>query len=162
MDRLWAPWRAEFVAAPEGGGGCFLCDAASSPSSDAENFVLRRSAHSFVILNRYPYNTGHLMVVPFRHVSSPADLSDEEALDLHRLTVLALRVIGEAMNPHGFNVGLNLGRAAGAGVADHMHVHVVPRWSGDTNFMPVIAGTKVLPHDLPAVRDLLLPGFRRP
>ena len=142
---IWAPWRMKYISniASQQGGGCFLC-AKPSEGRDDENFILYRSRLCFIILNAYPYNTGHLLIAPYAHKPSLVDLSDEELLDLMKCTSLSLRVLSEALRPDGFNVGLNLGRYAGAGLEGHVHVHVVPRWAGDTNFMPVIADTKVL------------------
>ncbi|MCX8205432.1 MAG: HIT domain-containing protein [Candidatus Nezhaarchaeota archaeon] len=148
MERnvLWAPWRMEYVSnVASHQSGCFLCTKPSE-GRDEENLILHRGRACFIILNAYPYNTGHLLIAPYAHKPSLVDLSDEELLDLMKCTSLGLKVLGEAFRPDGFNVGLNLGRCAGAGLEGHVHVHVVPRWIGDTNFMPVIANTKVLPE----------------
>jgi ATP adenylyltransferase len=148
MERLWAPWRMEYInSAREGEGGCIFCDLPAE-GDDEKNYILIRGEKAFVILNKFPYNSGHLMIAPFRHVGEVEQLEDEEALDLHDLLQRSLKALKEAMSPDGFNIGMNLGRVAGAGVPDHLHWHVVPRWSGDTNFLPVIAGTKVLPEML--------------
>jgi ATP adenylyltransferase len=146
MDRLWAPWRIEYVAVaqPE---GCIFC-AKPAENRDEENLILHRSGLSFIILNAFPYNNGHLMVAPYRHVGDLDDLSDEEALEVVRLVTLGKKTLTAAFRPDGFNIGVNLGRTGGAGIVDHVHVHVVPRWDGDTNFMPVTAGTKVMPQAL--------------
>lgn len=146
METLWAPWRIKYVEVkkPE---GCIFCDK-SAADDDEENLILHRDQLGFIILNAFPYNNGHLMAAPYRHVGAIADLSDEEKLQLMQLVDLAIGVISRTMSPDGFNVGINLGRVAGAGVVDHVHIHVVPRWNGDTNFMPVIADTKVLPEAL--------------
>jgi ATP adenylyltransferase len=145
MENLWAPWRMEFIQAekPE---GCIFCTfpAQTGEQADRKNLILGRSRHSFAILNRYPYNNGHLMVIPRRHTAEFEDLPGEELDDLHRLLQRSVRVVKEAYRPEGFNLGMNLGKVAGAGIADHLHHHVVPRWGGDTNFMPVLAETKVL------------------
>jgi ATP adenylyltransferase len=127
--------------------GCVFCQAVAA-GEDRAHLVLHRETLAFIILNRYPYNSGHLMVVPVRHVARPGGLSGDEARALWDLVGLAIRVLEHAMAPEGFNVGMNLGRAAGAGIDDHLHVHVVPRWAGDTNYMPVLAETKVLPEHL--------------
>lgn len=156
-DRLWAPWRLEYVAssAPKPKGGCFLCAYAEAPGNDAENLVVARSESTLTVLNRFPYNNGHLLVAPRSHKADLSDLDDAELLacghELQRMTEL----IGRLMNPDGFNVGLNLGRAAGAGLPGHLHWHIVPRWSGDTNFMPVLSDTKVIPQSLEALYELL-------
>jgi ATP adenylyltransferase len=145
MENLWAPWRMEFIQA-EKTEGCIFCKfpAETGPEADRRNLIVARSAHSFVILNRYPYNNGHLMVIPRRHTSDFAALPPNELDDLHRLLQLAVQLVKEAYKPEGFNLGMNLGKVAGAGIADHLHHHVVPRWGGDTNFMPVLSDTKVL------------------
>ena len=146
---LWAPWRLAYIRSTVKPGRqekCIFCEA---PSMDEEEaLVLYKGEHAFVILNKYPYNTGHLMVVPYRHVPSLEDLKPEEALDVWRLVVASMRALRRVYRPHGFNVGVNVGRAAGAGIEEHVHVHVVPRWQGDANFMPVIGGVKVIPQDL--------------
>ncbi len=148
MERLWAPWRGEYVKSASKGEdqGCLFCEL--QKQDDEEALILARTELSFAVLNRYPYNSGHLMVAPFRHVGNLEDLKDEESLDAQQLLQRAIRALKEAMEPDGFNLGMNLGRVAGAGVADHLHMHVVPRWNGDTNFMPVTAETKVLPETL--------------
>ena len=147
---LWAPWRYSYVTKASKQNNrdrkCIFCEAPRK--SDEESLIVYRSTHSYIIMNLYPYNTGHVMVVPFRHVASIEELSDEELLDLMRTTKIALKIIRMAYNPDGFNIGVNIGRVAGAGIEDHVHIHVVPRWNGDTNFMPVIAGVKVIPQDI--------------
>ncbi len=160
MDKLWAPWRGEFVSGLAGDDECFLCRIARENADDT-NFVLHRGERVFALLNRYPYNTGHLMVVPYAHVGDITEIDDPVALELHRVTVLMIGALNAAMRPHGINVGWNLGRAAGAGLVGHVHQHLVPRWNGDTNFMPVIAETKVLSHDLNTVHALILDGIRK-
>jgi ATP adenylyltransferase len=145
MENLWAPWRMEFIKA-EKREGCIFCafPAESGEEADQRNLVLGRSAHSFAILNKYPYNNGHLMVIPRRHTAEFTALPEEELFDLHRLLQRSVRLLNHAYRPEGFNIGMNLGKVAGAGIADHLHYHVVPRWGGDTNFMPIISDTKVL------------------
>ncbi len=145
MERLWSPWRLAYVSGGES-KGCVFCDAQAD--EQAEPLVLFSGATCFVILNLYPYNNGHLMVVPRRHVATLGEASSDELTELIRLTRAAEIALTEAYRPQGLNVGMNLGRAAGAGVADHMHVHVVPRWAGDTNFMSTIGETRVLPEEL--------------
>ncbi len=148
MEILWAPWRARYVEkAAKGESKCIFCEALRDGDDEA-HLVVYRSRHSIAMLNLYPYNTAHTMVAPRRHVPSIELLSDEELLDLFKLVTLVMKAIRREYNPHGFNVGINVGRVAGAGIESHVHVHVVPRWSGDTNFMPVVAGTKVMPEDL--------------
>ncbi len=146
MKRLWAPWRYAYIATPPV-SGCVLCEAPTS-GDDRAALILHRVPEGYLILNRFPYNTGHLMVVPLRHLASPDQLTPREGETLMALVSLGVRALERAMEPDGFNVGMNLGRAAGAGIADHLHLHIVPRWSGDTNFMPVLGGVKVLPEHL--------------
>ncbi len=157
MRQLWAPWRLEYVQAAGEETGCVFCRAAEG--EDEEGLVVERGAHAFVLLNKYPYASGHLMVAPFRHEAEFGGLSTEEALEVHRLATRGLAALGETMGPHGFNLGWNLGRIAGAGVVDHVHLHVVPRWAGDTNFMPVLADVKVLPEALAATRQKLVDAW---
>ncbi|MDZ7815171.1 MAG: HIT domain-containing protein [Planctomycetota bacterium] len=154
MEKLWAPWRGKFVSNISDDDECFLCRVLKE-DNDGDNYVLKRGEKVFAILNRYPYNTGHLMVVPNRHVAEFEELDEDESLELLRMTKRMIVALKGSMYPHGINVGMNLGRSAGAGVVGHIHLHIVPRWDGDTNFMPVIGGTKVLPHDLPTVFKLL-------
>ena len=148
MKQLWAPWRLEYIRQADELPGCIFCE-------PDEELVVRRGELAFALLNRFPYSSGHLMVAPARHVGSFGALTDEEALEVHRLAAEALEALAAAYAPDGSNLGWNLGRAAGAGVVDHVHLHVVPRWSGDTNFMPVLADVKVLPEHLAATRDRL-------
>jgi ATP adenylyltransferase len=149
MERLWAPWRMEYIdsARDEEPKGCLFCEAPKE-GDDEKALIVARSEQSFAILNKYPYNSGHLMVAPFRHVGDLEGLEDDEALDMQRLLQRSIKALKQAMQPDGFNLGMNLGRVAGAGVPDHLHWHVVPRWNGDTNFMPVIANLKILPERL--------------
>jgi ATP adenylyltransferase len=149
-ERLWAPWRLEYIQSADEQPGCVFCLAGDG--DDAERLVVHRGSRAFVLLNRFPYASGHLMVAPARHVGEYRDLDDEEALELHRLARSGLAALGETYGPQGFNLGWNLGRIAGAGVVDHVHLHVVPRWAGDTNFMPVLADVRVLPEHLEATR----------
>jgi len=154
MQRLWAPWRMEYIKGVEDRDGCFLCDAAAC-EDDRERLVLWREGSCLALLNRWPYNNGHLLVAPVRHVSDLAELSEEQLLCQMTMLQRCERNLKRVMSPDGFNVGLNLGRSAGAGLAEHMHWHVVPRWSGDTNFMPVSAATKVIPQSLEELWELL-------
>ncbi|MDT7545332.1 MAG: adenylyltransferase [Actinomycetota bacterium] len=150
--RLYTPHRMAYIKG-EGKDGCPFCEIPELP--DAEGLVVARGKVCFVVLNLYPYNSGHLMVVPYRHVSSYDELSEDETVELATLTQRSLRAIRHASGAQGFNVGMNLGSVAGAGIAAHLHQHVVPRWGGDTNFMPVVGHTKVLPQLLPDTRELL-------
>jgi ATP adenylyltransferase len=160
MERLWSPWRSHYVATADDGDGCFLCKGLEG-GDDQSHGILYRAAHTFVILNAYPYNSGHVMVAPFRHVGEPDDLESGERHELMDVTFAAVEVARGALRPHGFNIGINLGRVAGAGVPGHLHVHVVPRWGGDTNFMPVVGETKVMPELLADTAAKLRPGFAR-
>ena len=151
--QLWAPWRLEYVQSADDQPGCVFCHARDG--DDAERLVVHRGERAFVLLNKFPYASGHLMVAPDRHASEFGELSDDEALELHHLSARAIRALGAVFSPEGFNLGWNIGRVAGAGVVDHVHLHVVPRWSGDTNFMPVLADVKVLPEHLDETRRKL-------
>jgi ATP adenylyltransferase len=158
MERLWTPWRLAYVTeASTPAPGCIFC--AALAGLDVDPLVVHRASKSYVILNKFPYNNGHLMVVPHRHVGRLAELDSAEVGELMHLAQLAERVLASVYAPHGFNMGLNLGTAAGAGIADHLHMHVVPRWSGDTNFISVVGETRVLPEELPATADRLRTAF---
>ena len=158
MDRLWSPWRLPYILKGEDAGGCVFCDA---PEGDQAALIIFRGATCYVILNLYPYNNGHVMVVPNRHIASLAAATHEELCELIELTRRAEVALGEAYNPHGLNMGINLGKPAGAGVLDHVHMHIVPRWNGDTNFMTVVGETRVLPEELPQSAAKLRPIFAR-
>lgn len=157
MRQLWAPWRLEYIQG-EKVGECIFCRAAAG-GEDRQRLVVARGARCFVIMNLYPYNTGHVMVVPYTHRSRLQELKEEELLDLMRYTDYALRVQERVLRAEGVNVGMNLGRAAGAGIDDHLHIHVVPRWVGDTNYMPVLGEVKVIPEHLAATYQRLVEGF---
>jgi ATP adenylyltransferase len=153
VEHIWAPWRVEFILG-EKPKGCILCQRPKE-KDDKSNLVLYRGKENFVILNRFPYNPGHLMISPYRHVPSLEEMTDaemQEHFDLVRRSTKALR---QAFRPAAFNIGINIGRAAGAGIGDHIHTHVVPRWDGDTNFMPVLADTRILPEALAATYQKL-------
>ncbi|MCR5346866.1 MAG: HIT domain-containing protein [Fretibacterium sp.] len=144
MQQLYATWRMSYIEAPKPKtGGCIFCDFPAE-HRDEEHFILHRGKTCFVIMNLYPYTAGHVMVIPFRHTNIYESLTDEEALEMHHLTAHTLTVLKRVMRPDGFNMGINLGEPAGAGVAGHLHRHIVPRWAGDNNFMPVLADTRVL------------------
>jgi ATP adenylyltransferase len=152
MENLHAPWRIEYVAAPKAPvSEASLFTQVAQSSDDIANLVLVRDRTCFAMLNRYPYNGGHLMVVPYKQAADLNGLTDEEMTDLMRLTRRCLNALTRVMRPDGFNLGLNFGRVAGAGIAEHLHIHVVPRWNGDTNFMPVLANTSVVPEALTEV-----------
>jgi len=162
VERLYTPWRRAFIEGTDRKStGCFLCEHAADPAHDRENLVLLRGESAFVLLNLYPYNTGHLMVAPYLHTGDLAHLDDAIAYELMRLSQRSLEALQQAYAPDACNIGMNLGQAAGAGVPDHLHMHVVPRWTGDTNFMPVVAQTKVLPETLDQTYARLEPFFRR-
>ena len=145
---LWAPWRMQFVAGPKT-TGCFLCEkGTAAPEADLDNLVIARGELAYVLLNAFPYNSGHVLVAPYRHVPQLADLTGGEWQDVIALTLRAQAVMNACMRPDGFNFGFNLGAAAGAGVPGHLHGHLVPRWTGDTNFMPVLGDTRVVPQAL--------------
>lgn len=147
MRHIWAPWRMAYIQRDEKMCGCVLCEKWAS-SDDTANYILYRGERAYIILNLYPYNNGHLMVVPYKHVASVEDLETETLTELMLLVNRSLAALREAMAPHGFNIGVNLGRAAGAGIHEHVHIHIVPRWEGDTNFMPVLGETRVIPEML--------------
>lgn len=149
LNALWAPWRVEYFKAHTGSPEFLL--AAAQATDDAAHLVVARRPHTFLIMNRYPYAVGHLMAVPCRKVGELAALSAEEKLELWELAEVAQKLLRETVRAQGFNIGLNLGKCAGAGVADHLHLHIVPRWDGDNNFMPVLADTRVLPEALDAL-----------
>jgi ATP adenylyltransferase len=159
VKQLWAPWRLEYIEGADADPGCVFCRAAGL--GDEEGLVVHRGELAFVLLNKYPYAGGHLMVAPFRHVGDLGELEVDEALEIHRLASSALGVLAQTMSPQGYNLGWNLGRIAGAGVVDHVHEHVVPRWAGDTNFMPVLADVKVLPEALAETRRKLATSWPR-
>jgi len=160
MERLWAPWRMEFILNEKPDCCIFCLDEKRDGAGEKERLVFRRDRHTFIMMNRYPYSTGHLLVSPLRHVAELDDLLPEEMMELFENIRLSCRVLSNVMKPQGFNIGLNLGKAAGAGVDDHLHVHVVPRWVGDANFMTVIADVRVIPENLAATYDKLLPEFQ--
>lgn len=155
-EQLWAPWRFEYVksADHENKGGCIFVDLPAL-ENDRENLILHRGATAFVILNKYPYTSGHVMVAPYRHTAEIGDLSDEELLEIHQLIRDAVGWIKAAFRPDGFNIGLNIGSAGGAGIPSHLHWHIVPRWNGDTNYMTSVGGVRVIPQSLETTYDLL-------
>ena len=151
MERLWSPWRSKYIASAGSGLSsdvCIFCEMKTDPANDERNFVVYRGDRAFIVLNLYPYISGHLMIVPYDHIgeldAAPKEVTDE-LMDLTKRSQTALR---QVYGPDGFNIGMNLGKAAGAGIADHIHIHAMPRWSGDTNFMTTVGETRVLPEDL--------------
>lgn len=159
MDHLWTPWRLAYITGAHHDDGCVFC--AALTSDEASPLVVFRGVSCYVILNLFPYNSGHLMVVPNRHLAALASATTEELAELIELTRIAEVALTEAYAPHGMNVGINLGKSAGAGILDHLHVHVVPRWTGDTNFISVVGQTRVLPEELPVTADRLRPLFEQ-
>lgn len=159
MKILWNPWRYEYVKkASKNGGECLFCEL--QKKRDDEAYIVYRGKRGFVVLNAYPYNSGHVMIAPYQHVGSLEELDDETLLELGKLVQLTIKALRKAYSPDGFNIGVNIGKAAGAGVPGHVHIHVVPRWVGDTNFMAIIAETKPLPTALKESFDLITVAFR--
>jgi ATP adenylyltransferase len=158
--RLWAPWRLEYVSSAGDQDGCVFCREAAGELGE-DSLVVHRGQAAFVLLNRYPYTSGHLMVAPVRHVAGLEELADEEALELHRLLAAGIAALRAAYRPDAFNAGWNLGAAAGGSIAGHLHEHLVPRWAGDTNFMPVLADVKVVPEHLREARRRLAESWPR-
>lgn len=153
MDRLWAPWRVKYVTQAKK-LKCIFCQKPKQ-KQDKNNFIIQRTPNAFSILNIYPYNTGHIMVAPYRHVKDIRSLKQAEILELMELVKLSLEVLDKKIKPHGYNIGFNIGRIAGAGFDGHVHIHIVPRWEGDTNFMPILTQTKVLSQSLEELYNLL-------
>jgi ATP adenylyltransferase len=154
VERLWTPWRAAYITGAHAVEGCVFCQMAAATDDDA-NLIVARGEHVFVVMNLFPYHSGHVMIVPYRHLDDPVSLSPGERQELMDWPIRLLEAFRATLRPEGFNIGMNVGRAAGAGIADHLHLHIVPRWVGDTNFMPIIGATKVLPELLPETRDRL-------
>jgi ATP adenylyltransferase len=146
MEQIWAPWRIEYIQMekPE---GCILCDKPSQ-NNDVQNYILHRGDKNFVIMNSYPYNPGHLMIAPYRHIASLEELTKEELHEHFDIVTRSIKLLRQVFNPGGFNIGMNIGQVAGAGIYRHVHTHIVPRWQGDTNFMPVISDVRVVPEAL--------------
>jgi ATP adenylyltransferase len=161
MQNLFTPWRQAYVTQQQADSGCFLCAAALSPD-DADGLVVATTRHHLVMLNLHPYSSGHLMVAPLAHIGSPQEASPEARAEFWPLVLRTQRVLAAAYAPHGFNFGMNLGQPAGAGVPDHFHFHVVPRWAGDTNFMTVLADVRLVPEDLRQSRERLRALFAVP
>ena len=157
MKQIWAPWRIEYIQMekPE---GCILCDKPKE-KYDVANYILYRGDKNFIIMNSYPYNPGHLMIAPYRHVANLEELTDEERCEHFEMVSRSVKILREVFNPAGFNIGMNLGKIAGAGIDDHIHTHIVPRWQGDTNFMPVIADVRVIPEALASTYEKLKGRF---
>ncbi len=153
MDKIWAPWRSKYIYFKDY-KRCIFCGNKTS-KRDKDRYIIDRSEYSFSMLNLYPYNNGHVMVAPYRHVKGIENLKDLELIDLMKLVVKTKSILGKKLKPRGYNVGMNIGKVAGAGFAAHVHMHIVPRWIGDTNFMPIIAGSKIVSESLEAMYKLL-------
>ena len=160
MDRLWTPWRFEYIRTADKETACVFCRILNA-SCDQENLVLYRGEHSFILMNLYPYTSGHLLVVANRHISFLNEARPEELAEIIQLGRRCETVLGQEYHPHGYNMGFNLGRAAGAGVDRHLHMHVVPRWTGDSNFVSIVGETRTLPEELPNTYERLLPHFKK-
>lgn len=163
MEIKYTPWRMRYISrgdTPPDGGCVFCTIAAAPPDHDDDNLLLLRGERCFVVMNLYPYNTAHLMVLPYEHTADLPALDADTAEELFELTRRCVTLLSAEYHPHGFNIGMNLGRTAGAGIAEHLHMHIVPRWSGDANFMPVVGGTRVLPEELGETYRRLRPAFR--
>lgn len=159
MEQLWAPWRLEYIVGSKT-EGCIFC-VFPNQDDDEKNRILYRGRHAFVIMNAFPYSNGHLLIPPYRHISDLTELTDEESLEIMQLTQMSCKALSAMCKPDAFNIGMNLGTAAGAGIADHLHLHIVPRWNGDTNFMPVFADIKVIPEALETTYKKLKIEFDR-
>lgn len=159
MDYLWTPWRSTYMEAKKEPGICIFCEAARDPAADERTLVVFRGEQCFVILNRYPYTSGHLMVVPYKHVAKLNEASAEAALEMMRLARRGERVLEDVYRPDGLNMGLNVGTAAGAGIAQHLHLHMLPRWSGDANFMTTVGHTRIIPEALEETYRKVRAGF---
>ena len=160
MDRLWTPWRFEYIRSAEQATSCVFCQILQE-TRDAENFVLFRGRHAFILLNRFPYTSGHMMCVANRHITFLSDASPEELHEIIELSRMCENALRQEYQPNGYNLGFNIGRAAGAGVEHHLHMHVLPRWIGDSNFVSVVGETRVLPEELAVSHQRLLPHFQR-
>jgi ATP adenylyltransferase len=159
MDYLWSPWRYRYVTTARS-EGCIFCQAAASAANDEQNLVVHRGRHNFVLLNRYPYTSGHLMIAPYQHVATLEGAGSETLTELVLLAQESERRLREIYKPQGLNLGMNLGESAGAGIADHIHLHVLPRWSGDTSFITTVSETRVLPEDLAVTYQKLSQAFK--
>lgn len=160
MDKLWAPWREEYIVQSKKKMGCLFCRV-SGEKRDRKNLVIMRSKYAFGILNKFPYNNGHLMVCPYRHLKDFGNLNNDETLDLFSTLNRMQSLLKEVLSPDGFNIGINIGRVSGAGIPNHIHIHIVPRWQEDTNFMPVLFDTKIISQSLEVLYDKLYERIRR-
>jgi len=159
MDHLWSPWRYQYVSAAEPPAGCIFCEKIRDPARDRENYVVHRAARNYIVLNLFPYTSGHIMVVPYQHAADLDELPEETLAEMFLLSRDAARRLRQIYRADGMNLGMNLGKAAGAGVAGHLHLHVLPRWFADANFMTTVGETRVLPEDLPTTYEKLTRAF---
>jgi ATP adenylyltransferase len=162
MEKLWSPWRSKYIESfksDQDKSKCIFCEMVELNPDDPENLLVNKGKYTFTLLNLYPYNNGHLMIVPYKHTSEFTSLSREEYSELMEKLQLAQRALSKVLNPHGFNIGANIGRVAGAGIEDHIHFHIVPRWNGDSNFMPVIGNVKVISQDLKETKTKLVQAY---
>lgn len=162
MDKLWSPWRSNYIKSfkiKDEDEGCVFCYSPELDIKDEKSLVVKKGEHCFVMLNLYPYNSGHLMVIPYRHLSDITELSKEEFEEINELIVLSKKALEDLMKPQGYNIGANLGKAAGAGIDQHIHFHILPRWIGDTNFMPALGEVKVISQDLLETKTELIKAF---
>jgi ATP adenylyltransferase len=163
VDRLWSPWRYEYIASSDAANpessACVFCKLRDDPDKDEANFVIHRASHNFIVLNIYPYISGHLLIVPYQHIGELDAATKETTDELMDLTKRSQTVLRDAYQPTGFNIGMNLGRSAGAGIVDHIHIHLLPRWTGDTNFMSTVGNTRVIPEDLSTTYEKLRTRF---
>jgi ATP adenylyltransferase len=164
MEKLWSPWRSiyiESLSKKKDDDECIFCEAAKNDVQDPENLLVRKGDLTFTLLNLYPYNNGHLMIVPFRHIGDMDELSDKEGSEIIKELQYARRALNDISHPHGFNIGANIGNAGGAGIDEHIHFHIVPRWCGDTNFMPVLGDVKVISQDLKETKLKLIKAYKK-
>jgi ATP adenylyltransferase len=163
VDRLWSPWRYEYIASSDAANpessGCIFCKLRDDLDKDEANFVIHRASHNFIVLNIYPYISGHLLIVPYQHIGELDAATKETTDELMDLTKRSQTALRDAYQPTGFNIGMNLGRSAGAGIVDHIHIHILPRWTGDTNFMSTVGNTRVIPEDLSTTYEKLRTRF---
>lgn len=164
MDKLWSPWRSKYIESFKSDSDkskCIFCQMRDLNPDDQSNLLVDKGLNTFTVLNLYPYNNGHLMIVPFKHTGDLSELSKEESNEMFEKLNLAKMALSEILNPHGFNIGANIGRVAGAGIEEHIHFHIVPRWNGDTNFMPVLGEVKVISQDLLDTKNKLLNFYHK-
>lgn len=162
MEKLWSPWRSAYIdsfKSEKSGNNCIFCNAINEDIDSVNSLLIKKFEHTFVMLNLYPYNSGHLLIVPKRHTSEFLTLNEDELMEVNKITKLSITALKRIMDPNGFNYGANLGKAAGAGIEDHIHFHIVPRWIGDSNFMPVLGEVKIISQDLLDTKKKLIEAF---